>query len=309
MDWNDLRHFLALARTGSVRAAGASLGVSHSTVARRVDALEERLAARLFDRHRDGFTLTDAGRQMLPGAERVEREMAALERGVVGQDERLVGPVALTCCDTFISGLLLHALAPFCAEHPQIELKFTADSRPFDLSRREADLAIRTKAIGADPPGGLIGQRLAPVTIATYVARAHAARLDPDAPGSDSRWVSFEQREVHEAMAADTHYAHLPAWGAFASLELLAQAARAGLGIAMLPTYVGDRDASLRRLSHPDLRHLADLWLLCHPDLRDNSRIRATRRAMAAAFQGHRTLFTGEGWTADALACPEITPH
>ncbi len=85
MDWNDVRHFLALARCGSVRAAGASLGVSHSTVARRVEALETRLSARLFDRNRDGYTLTEAGRQMLPGAERVERELAALERGLVGQ--------------------------------------------------------------------------------------------------------------------------------------------------------------------------------------------------------------------------------
>lgn len=79
MDWNDVRHFLALARTGSVRAAGASLGVSHSTVARRVEALEAQLGTRLFDRHRDGYLLTAEGRQMLPSAERVEHEMAALE--------------------------------------------------------------------------------------------------------------------------------------------------------------------------------------------------------------------------------------
>ncbi len=79
MDWNDVRHFLALARTASVRAAGALLGVSHSTVARRVEALERELDVRLFDRHRDGYLLTDAGEQMVSGAERVECEMAALD--------------------------------------------------------------------------------------------------------------------------------------------------------------------------------------------------------------------------------------
>ena len=86
MDWDDVRHFLALARLGSVRAAGASLGVSHSTVARRVEALEERLSARLFDRNRDGYCLTEAGKHMLPGAERVEREMAEANGRVESMD-------------------------------------------------------------------------------------------------------------------------------------------------------------------------------------------------------------------------------
>src|SRR5688572_31042262 len=86
VDWDDVRHFLALARTGSVRAAGASLSVSHSTVARRVEALEARLGVKLFDRHRDGYTMTAAGREMVASAERVEREMTALERGIAGQD-------------------------------------------------------------------------------------------------------------------------------------------------------------------------------------------------------------------------------
>jgi DNA-binding transcriptional LysR family regulator len=120
MDWDDVRHFLTLARSGSVRAAGASLGVSHSTVARRVEALEARLGARLFDRTRDGYTLTPTGRQMLAGAERVEREMDDLARGVVGADERLVGTVALTCSDNFVAGLLLGDLAAFCRTYPGI---------------------------------------------------------------------------------------------------------------------------------------------------------------------------------------------
>jgi DNA-binding transcriptional LysR family regulator len=108
VDWDDVRHFLALARVGSVRAAGSMLGVSHSTVARRVEALETRLGARLFDRHRDGYLLTDAGREMVAGAERVEREMAALERGLAGQDARLEGPVRVSCTDHFIAKILLH---------------------------------------------------------------------------------------------------------------------------------------------------------------------------------------------------------
>ena len=111
VDWDDIRHFLALARTGSVRAAGAALGVSHSTVARRVEALEAQLRTKLFDRHRDGYQLTDAGRLMIDGAERVEYEMAALERGVAGQDERLEGPVRVTCTDPFVAAMLVRDLS------------------------------------------------------------------------------------------------------------------------------------------------------------------------------------------------------
>ncbi|PRQ09417.1 LysR family transcriptional regulator [Enhygromyxa salina] len=300
MDWNDVRYFLALARLGSIRAAGASLGVSHSTVSRRIETLEEQLSARLFDRSRDGYTLTDAGQQMLAGATRIEQEMAALERGVVGQDERLAGSVALTCCDTFVSELLIRALKDFCRDYPGIELAFNTDSRPFDLSKREADIAVRILAIGGQPPECLIGQKLVPITIANYVARAHLPRLDPGRGGSEARWLTSDERSIHQRLIAESSYPQPPPWGTFSSLELLVQAAREGLGLVMLPTYVGDSDAALQRLEHPDLRHVADMWLLCHPDLRDNARVRATRRRVADALERLEPLFCGTGWSTSA---------
>lgn len=307
MDWNDVRHFLALARSGSIRAAGASLGVSHSTVARRVEALEAQLTARLFDRNRDGYTLTEAGHQMLPGAERIEREMSALERGLVGQDERLVGVVALTCCDNYVSAILIRALTTFCEDHPDIELCFTTDSRPYDLAKREADIAVRVLGVDAGPPEHLIGLKLAPLMVASYVAKAHAHRVSPELEGTTPRWVSIEPRKYHEALIAQSSYPQVPAWGTFSSLELLVQATREGLGISMLPTYVGDREPQLCRLARPDLRHVADVWLLSHPDLRDNARFRATRASVAQAIREHGALFRGE-WCTGAPPGPEIAP-
>lgn len=307
MDWNDVRHFLALARLGSIRAAGASLGVSHSTVARRVEALEATLNARLFDRTRDGYTLTAAGQQMVPGAARIEIEMAALERGLVGRDERLSGPVAVTCCDAFVAALIIDALTEMCTQYPGIELGITTDSRAFDLSKREADIAVRILARNAQPPAHLIGARVVPVIVANYVARVHRAQRDPDHPGSAPRWVSFDDRKQQEAMIATTHYAHVPAWGAFSSLEALIQAARAGLGIVMLPTYVGDQQTDLCRLAHPDLHHVADIWLLSHPDLRENARFRAVRKRTSAALKAHAGLFEGRR-PIPAPDGPEIAP-
>ncbi len=294
MDWNDVRYVLALARLGSVRAAGASLGVSHSTVARRVEALEAQLATRLFDRTRDGYTLTDAGRDMLPGAERIEREMSALERGVVGQDERLSGAVSLTCCDEYVSEIMIEELASFCRTYPDIEICITNDSRSFDLSKREADIAVRTLAAGAMPPEHLIGRRLVPVVCANYVAMAHAERLDPERKGTSPRWIAFDERKHVELLIAASSYPDVPPWGAFSSLALMTQAVREGMGIATLPCYVGDRDPALRRLEKPDIRHLADLWLLCHPDLRDTARFQSVRQSISRALQRRESLFRGD---------------
>lgn len=294
MDWNDVRHFLALARHGSVRAAGAALGVSHSTVARRIEALEVQLTARLFDRTREGFALTEAGHNMLPRAERIELEMAALERNLVGRDTRLSGPVALTCCDTYVARLLLRELLPFCQDHPDIELQWTTDSRAFDLTKREADIAVRILAQGAQPPEFLIGQKLVPLVVANYVARAHADRLDPDLPGTAPRWLATDPRAIIEQMIATGSYPTVPAWGGFSSLDLLVGAAKEGVGLVMLPTYVGDAEPALRRLAQPDLRHLADLWLLSHPDLRKNTRLRMTRSHVADGLRRHMALFSGD---------------
>jgi len=308
MDWNDIQHFLALARLGSVRAAGASLSVSHSTVARRVEALEDQLATRLFDRNRDGYLLTEAGRRMLPGAERIELEMLALERGALAQDERLAGFVTLTCSDPYISEILIRELTPFCEHHPEIELAVITDGRPFDLSKREADIAVRALGVGTQPPEALIALWVAPVVVANYVAHAHASRLDPERTGANTRWVSYDDRKLFESIIARSSYPDLPIWGAFSSLDVVVQAAREGLGLALLPTYVGDREPTLRRLERADLRHMGDFWLLCHPDLRDNARFRATRASVAQAFRANAALFRGEGWHADAPARPETRP-
>jgi DNA-binding transcriptional LysR family regulator len=162
MDWNDAQFFLTLARLGSVRAAGKVLGVSHSTVARRVEALEVHLGTRLFDRSQDGYVLTATGRQMVPVVERVAVELAEVERIAVGQDERLAGIVAVTCGDNVVAALLLAALSDFCIAHPEVSLQVTVDGRPFDLARRETDVAVRVLASGVGPPEYLLGTRVAP---------------------------------------------------------------------------------------------------------------------------------------------------
>lgn len=294
MDWNDVRYFLALSRHGSVRAAGKLLGVSHSTVARRLDTMEAELGTRLFDRSQDGYVLTAAGRRMLPDAERVELGMADLERGLAGQDDRLAGTVAVTCGDPFTARRLIAALGPFCLDHPEIELRFAVDGRPYDLARREADVAVRALPVGVDPPEYLLGAKVAPLILASYVAVAHASSLDPAQPGTTPRWLAFDDPKMVERIVATSSWPAVPTWGSFSSLDAIVAAAHAGLGLVMLPTYVGDPDPALRRIEPADPRHMADLWLLCHPDLRHTARVQAVRAIVAGVFRDQAALFRGE---------------
>jgi DNA-binding transcriptional LysR family regulator len=255
--------------------------------------LELRLGVKLFDRHRDGYLLTDAGNEMVAAAERVEREMVALERSLAGQDARLAGPARVTCTDPYLAKLLLGGLSVLCEQHPGIELELDADAKYLDLSKREADVAVRALGLHVSPPEHLIGRQLAPITVCTYVATAHAARLDPER-FSGVRLISSHQRKVMETIVATSSYPGLSLWGSFDSMPVMIEAAMAGLGLVLLPTYVGDQEPRLQRLAKPDMRHMADFWLLSHGDLRDNARVRAVRECISSVVSEHAALFRGE---------------
>jgi DNA-binding transcriptional LysR family regulator len=294
VDWEDVSYFLTLLREGSVRAAGARLTVSHSTVARRVEALEEKLQVRLFDRTPDGYSLTDAGRLMVAGAERVETEMSALERGLLGQDERLEGTVRVTCTDSYLSDLITRSLAELCAQYPAIELEITTSYRTFDLSKREADIALRLFRPQKRPADHLLGKKLVSVAYGNYVAIAHAERLDPELVGNETRWLGWNEPGLDEVWLRETSYPKVPLWGRFGTVELQLQATHAGLGIANLPCVTADRDPGLRRLASADVRTYFDIWMLSHPDLRDTARLQRARELITCAVQAEGPWLRGE---------------
>jgi DNA-binding transcriptional LysR family regulator len=237
----------------------------------------------------------------------VEAEMAALQRGVAGQDARLEGPIRLTCTDHYIGKMLIEALSELCAQHAGIELELLADASYLDLSKREADIAVRALARGATPPEHLIGRRLVPITVCSYVASAHS-HLDPER--GPSRWLGSSLTRASEELVSASSHPEVPIWGSFSSMELMVEAARAGLGIVTLPTYVGDLAPGLERLAQADLRHLADFWLLSHRDLRENARLQAARERVARSLAEKAPLFRGEtpGRCETALLRPEHAP-
>jgi DNA-binding transcriptional LysR family regulator len=223
----------------------------------------------------------------------LESGVAAFERGVLGADERLEGPVRITAWDGAVCSLILPTLAELVHAHPGITLEVSADPRPLNLDLREADIALRVLPAGASPPDHLLGRNLAPLAVASYVGRDHAYALDPERAGSHARWLAYEDRAGIAALVAGSSYPNLPFWGSFRDLEVMAAAARAGLGLAILPCYVADNDPTLVRLARPDLRAPGDVWMLSHPDLRATARLQAVRACLRDAIQRAADRFRG----------------
>lgn len=273
MDWDDLRLVLAVARGGSLSAAARWLGVNHSTVFRRLAALEAQLGVRLFERLPEGYRPSAAGADLTAAAERVEAEMQALDRRLAGRDARLAGSLRLTAPDDVVETLLMDPLGRFLTAYPEVRLEVVVDNRMLSLTRREADVALRPTL---EPPEVLVGRRVAPLGSAVYGAPDLAAAAR-DRPLAELPWVGWDEGSGPAAVTrwiAD----HVPVeairWRGNSLLNQ-ASACRLGLGLAILPCFLGDAGGDLERISGPEDAWNTDLWLLTHPDLRATARVRA----------------------------------
>jgi DNA-binding transcriptional LysR family regulator len=294
-DWNDLRSFLAIARTGSLQGAARALGVNHSTVFRRLNALEARLGVRLFNRSARGYALTVAGEHMLASAELVENEIVGLERRLIGGDVRLSGVLRVTTTDTLMHGLLGRHLRAFQEAYPAIELEQITGNVFFDLPKREADVALRPSR---HPGDAMVGRRLAELAVALYGAGDYLAER--------GRPASMAELDGHALITGDASLGHLPATRWLAERtpagatvlrcnSWLSQfaAARAGLGLAALPCFLADPARELIRVLPPEPALAGELWLVTHPDLRRTARVRTFMETLARGLRRERPLLEG----------------
>ncbi len=271
--WDDLRIVLAIAETGSLSGAGRSLGLSHATVFRRLRDIEERLGAKLFDRVREGYAPTLAGEDITRSAQRIAAEVMGSERRIAGQDLRPAGTVRVTTTDSLLFGPISPVLAGFRAAYPEIALEVAMSNQIFNLSKREADVAIRPSAA---PPESLTGRKLARIDQAIYGRRDLVTENGATLDIRSTDWVGPDEgmayRPLERWMEANDLNARCRT--RVDSVLGMFVAAQNGCGLAVLPCYLGDREQSLRRVGQalPDLA--TDLWLLTHPDLRRVARIR-----------------------------------
>lgn len=274
LDWDDLRCVLAIARAGSLSGAARALAVEHSTVFRRLNAIEKRLGVKLFERTRKGYVPNENGEITAAAASAMESRALDIERRIVGADERMSGVVRLATSELFAGFLLPPALRTFAAVHPDIEIEVDAASHIVDLNRREADVALRASTA---PPEHFIGKQVGELRYAVYGAR----EVIPPAPYSLSElpWLGFDESLSYLAIARwqRAQCARSPRVR-FGSLASMMQAAVEGLGVAILPLFAAERQNALVRLGAVLDQPRMKLWVLSHKEVRNNARVKALSR-------------------------------
>ncbi len=275
-DWNDLRYVLAIARAGGLARAAEELAVNSSTVFRRLNALEQQLGVKLFERLPGGYLPTDAGEHLLGAAERIEAEAIALERELAGRDTRLSGHLRVTASETLAFRVLTDEIARFRARHPGIVVELGVDNRQLDLSRREADVALRATR---PAQGDLFGRKLAAIAWALYGSADYLERSGaPATPDALAAYavIGWQTGGVPVKAAAWLAATVPESAVVYRTNSLINQmvAARAGLGLAVLPCYLAEPEPALRRvLSLPEIT--TELWMITHKGLKDTARVRA----------------------------------
>lgn len=300
-DWNDLKLVLAVARAGSLTGGAKALGINHSTAFRRLNALETKIGVRLFERLAGGHYLpTESGTQAIVVAERVETETTGLGREIAGSDYRLTGRLRVTSSETLAYRLLTAELARFRAAHPGIEVELAIDNRILSLSRREADIALR---VTRPKEPDLYGRKLADAAWTLYGASKLLKKLKLPARGvNDLRalaagpfigWHS-DAETIH---AASWLEAAVPAPAiVYRTNSLINQlsAAKAGIGLAILPCYLGDAEPGIARVLTDPIKALErELWIVTHVDLKGTARIRAFLDLVGEGLAAQRKLFAG----------------
>jgi DNA-binding transcriptional LysR family regulator len=294
ISWDEFRLVKAIAEAGSLAAAGDVLALNHSTVFRRLNALEQDLGSRLFERARTGYVPTPAGEEMVSLAARMFDDITEFERRVAGRDVKPSGELRVTTNDSLVAHLMTPMFGAFCKQFPEIKLDVVIDNRALNLSRRDADVAIRATA---EPPETLVGRRIASIAWSVYGAKGcDIAPTDDPNELTDHTWIGFGDaignigpaRWMSRAIGTGTIFYRLN------TVLGLAQAIEAGLGIGFVPCFIGDKAPGLTRLLRKPMVFDASLWLLTHPDLKNSARVRAFVDFMGRELMRHKPLIEGQ---------------
>lgn len=292
ISWDEFRLIKAIADARGLPGAAAQTGLNHSTVFRRLGQIEALLGTALFERHRTGYTLTTAGEELVALAGRLEADITTVTRKLVGRELQPAGELRITTNDSLLMHLLTPHFAGFRKQCPDVRLDIVLSNQPLNLSKRDADVAIRATDT---PPETLVGRRIARIAWALYALRGDLAAADEaDLYGRD--WITLGDNLA--ALKAVRHVQrHVVPENIVYKVNTvlgLAEAIEAGIGIGYLPCFIGDTRPTLQRIGAPQPDFGADLWFLTHPDLRQSPRIRVLLDYMVAAIAAQRPLLEGE---------------
>jgi DNA-binding transcriptional LysR family regulator len=293
--WEDLRYFLAVAKLSNLSRAAKHLGVNHSTVFRRIASLEKSMGVRLFERMPEGYILTGPGEEMLSSIDQIDEQLTSLHLRLRGQDHRLTGTIRVTTSDALAQIFLHNYFSGFHHKYPDIHIDLITSNNFANLSRREADVALRPTR---NPSEGLVGRKLCIIGWAIYGSKQYLRKYgQPATP---------EEMAQHDVISTDESLSHIAAirWlkryvpdetivlSSGSVMPMLA-AAIAGLGLCPLPCWMGDSDPRLVQVFPPLRENASELWLLTHRDLRHTARIRAFMDYIGNALSMDRAKFEG----------------
>ena len=277
MDWNDLRYFLSVADHGSTLAAGRSLRVSQTTVARRVAALEESLGLTLFDKRQAGYALTPAGEELVQRARQVEQAASGFAEASAALVRDVSGRVRITTQEIFAVTLLAPMLRELHERHPEILIELDDSQEMRDLGEGEADIALRS--VGSPEGAGIVGRRLSSDDWTLYCSRDYAAahgvprtraELKKHAfigGGGPKLWKAYSAWLQDLGLEDKVIMHHASAMGMLSAI-------RSGLGIAVLPCVIADAEPDLIQCVPPKAHQGRSMWLLTHDRVRNTPRVR-----------------------------------
>lgn len=290
MNWDDIKIFLAIANTGGLKKAARTLNIHHSSCARRINALEDQLGIKLFDRLPSGYRLTRGGEDLLFSADQIQQGFNTIERDLLGKDLRIAGDLCLTLPNGFATHLLMPDLYVFMERYPEINLEINMSYSKRDLASREADVAIRHVD---NPPDSLTGKRISRIYNSAYASSEYLATHDlKTAPGA-CFWLGWGNSANHLKWAGKARYPLIPVRGDMYSDVLQLVAVQAHMGIASLPCFLGDNTPGIERIPDVDVVAGEWIWVLAHKDMAKSARVSVLIDFLAKALLTHQDKITG----------------
>ena len=292
MDWDNLRYFLELARSGTLMSAARRLEVDHTTVARRIQALEKEVGAPLFSREAGGHRLTEAGRKLQPQVEAMESAFRAVESTAPASQEGLSGLIRIGATEGFGTVVLAPQLARFAQQHPKLTIDLLAMPRLVHLSRREADIVI---SLERPARGAVVVTKLTDYTLRLYAAKQYLAAHKPIKTREDLRGHTFISYVDDLLFSKELQYLdelHRPDAFALRSTSVLAQhqAVVAGAGIAVLPAFVAERDPALRPVLEGQANFTRTFWMSMPAETKHLVRMQAVWSFLRETAQAQQPL-------------------
>lgn len=292
-DWDDLKFILSVGRNGSLALAARELGVNHSTVSRRIAQAEQRLGVKLFNRMQTGLSPTQAGQEACASAEKIEQDIFDLSRTIAARDAVLKGPLTITAPQLLIEAQIADIADKFIAQYPGIDIVVNASNEILNLHKREADIAIR---VSNHPAEGLYGRVAARQKRGFYGSHEYLARYKERAESSNPEidYVAFSWWGDKPLKDLQQYFSHVRTSVVVDDMIAMQSMVRAGLGIGRMPCFVGDGDPKLTRVPELALEPYLDIWVLSHPDLKHNARVRRFMSFCADEIKKRQAFYLGQ---------------